>query len=332
MTTARHCGCLIALGLFVVSPSALAAPPAGRVELSWAQQDPTCISAEVLAATVERTLDGPVFHGSGAAVATVTGSIRKEEPDRFVAHITLADAGGAILNERTVETLGECERLDESVAVVVALMIDSLVPAPAPLVIPESPPPPPPARPPPRATADRVRPPSLVVGVALGAGLSSSLLPGVTSNALLRGEIAPRGFVPLGLTMRAYAPAESLVRGSGGNFTSWSGEIAACPAWAPGWLRLGGCGGVGVGLIAGSPIGLTDGANPIRPVVFATVLPYGALRVVHPLWVRLEAGALFPLLRERWGYLEGGVDYVEVHRPAIVVPTAALALEIRTGS
>jgi hypothetical protein len=131
--------------------------------------------------------------------------------------------------------------------------------------------------------------------------------------------------------MRAHAPSQALVEGSGGTFTSWTGELALCPTWARTRVRLGACGGLGAGLIAGSAIGLTDGQNPVRPVVFATVLPYASLRLVRPVWVRVEAGGAFPLLRERWGYLDQGT-YVEVHRPAPVIPALGLAFEVRTGS
>jgi hypothetical protein len=309
------------------SASASAAPPTGPVALAWTRSDPTCIAEEDLANTVERTLARPIFQGGTAAIATVTGTIGEVEPGRFQAHITLTDKAGARLSERVLETDGDCERLDESVAVVVALMIDSLEVAPAPLVIP-----PKPLHAPLRATEATPRPPSFTVALALGASVSSSFLPGVRPAAVLRGEVAARRFVPVGLTMRAHAPAQSLVDGSGGTFTSWSGEISACPTWAATRLRLGVCGGIGGGLMAGSAIGLTDGQNPVRPLVIASLLPYGALRLTPPFWVRAEAGAWFPLLRESWGYLDRGVDYVEVHRPAVVVPTAGLAFEIRTGS
>ena len=44
------------------------------------------------------------------------------------------------------------------------------------------------------------------------------------------------------------------------------------------------------------------------------------------------SGAWFPLLRERWGYVDGGGVFEQVFRPAPVVPAATLTLELHAGS
>ena len=77
---------------------------------------------------------------------------------------------------------------------------------------------------------------------------------------------------------------------------------------------------------------LIDGESHARPLLLATLLPFAAVRLIGPLWVRAEAGAWVPLLRERWGYLGPRGGFEEVFRPAPVVPAATLTLELRAGS
>jgi hypothetical protein len=320
------------LALAILTSSAsLAAAPARRVELSWSQDDPACIGAASLSSMVEATLARSVFHADAPPSATVRGAIGKIAPGRYEAHIALLDAGGRVLAERTLTTDGDCARLDESVAVVVTLMIDGMEEAPAPLRVPAAPPrpgPPAPPAPPPGPPPSRV-----ALAFGLGGGVSSSLLPGVSASFGVRGEIDAPGFVPIAATVRLHAPSSALVAGSqGGRFSATTGELAACPAWSRGRIRLGGCVGLAGGAIQGDQVNLVDGNSHPRPLVLATLLPFAAVRLAGPLWARAEAGAWVPLLRERWGYVDARGVFEPVFRPAPVVPAAMLTLEIRAGS
>lgn len=329
---------LVALAALGAARS-VAAAPAKHVELAWSQEDPSCIDGLALAASVESTLGRAVFHAATPATAKVSGVVRRRGRDRFEARIALIDAEGAVVSERTVATSGDCRRLDEAVAVVVTLMIDGIEETPSPLQVPAEPPrPPPPAAPAmpaaPIVPHEPPRPPPkpLALTLGVGAGLSSSFLPGLAASFDVRSEVAPPGFVPIALSLRVSAPSSALAAGAGGNFHAVTAELAACPAWAPGRVRLGGCAGLGGGAVSGSYVGLVDGANPDAPIVYATLLPFVGVRLAGPLWARAEAGARFTLLRQRWGFLDARGAFEQVYRPAIVAPSAALTLELRVGS
>jgi hypothetical protein len=345
-----HLAALFAVaGLFVAAPAA--AGPARRVDLAWSQEDPTCLGASDLASVVERTLGRPVFHAEAPPSARVTGSVARGAAGRFEAHLALVAADGRVLAERALSTPGgagapphrararppgparaagapptpgACGRLDESIALVVTLMIDSVEEAPTPLSIPASPPRPsaPPAAPP--------RP--LVVTLGLGAGFSWSLVPRAAPSLALRGEIAPRGFVPIALAVRVHPFDSILVGGVGGNFNAWTAELSLCPAWSNDRVRAGGCAGFAGGTIDGSEVNLLDGESHVRPLVLVTVTPFVSVRLGGSLWARLEAGVWFPLLREPWGYLNVRNEFIEIFRPGIVVPAAALTFELQSGS
>ncbi len=316
----------------LTASSAADAAPVRHVVMEWSQDDPTCIDATRLTSMVERTLARSVFHADAPPHAKVSGAIGRAGPDRFEARVALHDMDGRTLAKRTLTTPGDCGRLDESVAVVVTLMIDGLEDEPTPLQIPETPrvPVAAPVAPPPALPV----PPPQGIGLAfgLGGGLSSSLLPGIVASFGLRGEVAVAGFVPIALTLRVHAPSSAVTAGQGGRFSAWTGDVAACPAWSSGRARLGGCVGLGSGAIEGSDVNLVDGESHVRPLVLATLLPFAAVRLVGPLWARAEAGAWFPLLRERWGYVDGRGVFEPVFRPAPVVPAATLTLEVHAGS
>jgi hypothetical protein len=273
---------------------------------------------------VERTLARPVFHSDAPPFAKVSGGVARDGPGRFEAHIALVDMEGRTLATRTLTTSGDCGRLDESVAVVVTLMIDGVEEVPAPLHIP--------ADPPRTASPEPPAPRPLALTFGLGGGVSSSLLPGVVASFGARGELAVAGFVPIAVTLRVHAPSSVVVAEVGGRFDAWTAELAACPAWSRGRLRLGGCVGLGGGAIEGSYVNLLDGETHVRPLVLATLLPFAAVRLAGPVWIRAEGGAWVPLLRERWGYLDPSGMFAEVFRPAPVVPAATLTLELRVGS
>ena len=66
--------------------------------------------------------------------------------------------------------------------------------------------------------------------------------------------------------------------------------------------------------------------------LLVSLLPYGALQVDGWLWVRVDLGGLFPLVREGWGFVGPAGGYDQVYRPGVVAPMAAISLELRTGS
>jgi hypothetical protein len=324
------------------------AEPIRHVELAWTQADPRCLGQEELAVAVEHTLGRPVFHGdprdprdardsaNAPRFPRVEGAITRPKlgtREHFEAHVRLTDAAGKLIAERTLDTDGDCKRLDESVAVVITLMIDGLEEAPTPLRIQPDPPRP---LPPPllqRTTLPLpITKPSPAFSAFVGAGLSSSLLPGVVGAAVLRGELDAPSLLPVAITARMMSSSDATIGGAGGAFSGWDVELATCPRWQREGAYVGACAGIGGGALTGRPVGLGSGSGHTRPLVVAPVLVQGAIRLFGPLWLRAEAGILVPILRERWGFRDFGGAYVPVFQPDPVAPTGALGLELRTGS
>jgi hypothetical protein len=313
-------------------PLAAGATPAKRIDLQWERRDPACLDADLLAATVEGALGRPVFHSEGRSSGTISGDIGKSGPQEYSARIVVRGQDGAIRSERRLRTRGDCARLDQAVAVVVALMVDDLEDAPATLSIPAEPPRVVAAPPPvvPRLPPSR---PGTSVAMDLGAGVVAALLHTVTPDAVLRAEIDIPALVPISVTARLYGPTTSVVAtGQGGRFDAWSTELALCPTYARPSVRLGFCGGIGAGAMTGTPVALFGGRTLVRPLLFAVVTPSIAVHFVGPLWLRAEAGALIPLLRDPWGFADGKGRFVEVERAGSVAPAASITVEMRTGS
>lgn len=334
---------LAPFGVFVallVAARSAHAEPVRHMELAWSTTEARCIGAEDLSKAVEHTLGRAVFHGDSPASAKIVGSVsqRSGAPEHFDARIRLLDAAGKTVSERELDTSGDCKRLDESIAVVITLMIDGLEEAPSALRVPPEPPRPAPQSsapaPPPAPKVPPVPPPSdaPVLSVGAGAGLSSSLLPGTAGAAVLRGAVAPQSFVPIAITARMFASSDATLGGAGGSFSAWDVEAAACPRWQRDNAALGACAGIGGGALSGRSLDLAAGQSHVRPLVVVPVLAQGALRLYGPLWLRAEAGVLIPLLRERWGFRDAGGAYVPVFQPDPVAPTGSIGLELRTGS
>jgi len=313
--------------LGLASPAWAARPH--RVDFVWTSTDEHCVDAATVAATVEATLGRPVFHGEGLPIAKIVGHASRSSSDEYSVRLALVAVDGALLSERSITTKGSCKRLDESIAVVIALMIDSVEDRPSELTVP--------ATPPRDHVAEDVAPlptamPSrLGVAFGLGGGASLGFLPDLTPFALFRGEAEWPGFPPLVLAMRAHGASEAhLGQAAGGTFDAWSGELSLCPSWRGLTLRFGLCLGAGAGAVTGAPVGLQAGRTRVRPIVFAVALPSAAVRIAGPFWLRAEGGAMVPILREPWGVDDASGRYVEVYRATVVAPVAALVIEVRS--
>jgi hypothetical protein len=315
----------------VLWTGAALALPAARVTLEWTNEDASCMDASTLAATVERTLGRAAFHGDAPVRATILGSARSVAGG-YSAEISLVAADGTKLSERSVTTDGDCQRLDESIAVVISLMIDSLEEQAGPLVVPTRPPRAPAILPTPETTAPAAAAPhpSATTALGFGGGVSSGVLPTIAPFVAMRAEVEPTAFMPIALTVRAYTPSDARVGGAGGEFYALSGELALCPTAKAGRLvRLGVCVGAGAGAVHGSPLDLLGGHSSDAPIVFALAAPSAALRAAGPLWLRIEVGLSVLLLQESWGFLGGNGDYVQVYHPGIIAPFASLGAELR---
>jgi hypothetical protein len=121
------CGWFLGLAVFAWQFVASAEPPRASATLKVSGETGTdkCLSAKELEAAVEQRLARDVFPQSGAMSLAVSVHFT-HEGGSFLAVITLSDTQGRALGVREIQTPAKhCSALDESVPLVVALLVDS---------------------------------------------------------------------------------------------------------------------------------------------------------------------------------------------------------------
>lgn len=193
--------------------------PIASASLTVSRDAPSasCLSPEALERAVEERLGRDVFRPSGADIAVSVEFSRQSE--EFVAVITLRDANGRAYGVREIQSPARhCSALDDSVPLVVALLVDAPPeppeppePEPARAPLGEAAPPPKPPKPPrpvrlslPRATHAPREPVRWELNLAavgslgllpnLGAGIELGFGADIPSVTRLRGFVS--GFLP----------------------------------------------------------------------------------------------------------------------------------------
>ncbi|MFZ5896225.1 MAG: hypothetical protein ACOY0T_34540 [Myxococcota bacterium] len=128
MTVPLRVSLAIALGVaeVVLSGVAAAAGPArpkARLELARGEDAASCIDSKRLSRAVERRLRRRVFEAERAPLQVRVELSRSQQG--FVAHIELSDEMGPLGQRELSTTARHCSALDESLALVVALLVDT---------------------------------------------------------------------------------------------------------------------------------------------------------------------------------------------------------------
>lgn len=122
----RACSALLCAGL--LAPRAAAARDnhtSARLELSKGPGTEQCLDRQSLVRAVETRLQRRAFRADIPATLYVTIALAREGTGWF-ASLTMHDGGGAFLGRRSLVTeAAHCSALDESLALVVALLVDS---------------------------------------------------------------------------------------------------------------------------------------------------------------------------------------------------------------
>ncbi|APR88598.1 hypothetical protein A7982_13947 [Minicystis rosea] len=319
---------LLVVAALVTLSAPSAAEPGARATLRW-RAAATCIDEATLARTVEGALGHRVFDATGAAASAMPPAIIIEggvEPSGggFRASIAMRSSSGALLASRSLESVAaSCNRMDESIAVVIAIMLDGFEPERPPIQVQPSPPR---VAPTPRAPATPV-----VAGEA-GAGVSLGILPRAAPTAYLRFAVDVAIPVSLTLGMHAWVPERALYEGAGGEISGWAADLGACytPLRAA-RVRLGACLGGGGGFLVGAPIGLLHPAQVTRPLVFGEAEVDASVRIAGPVWGRLGAALWVPLVRPRF-FFHDGAEERDVATLWPVAPSFTLGVVVRPGS
>ncbi len=343
-TCARRCGvmllaasCSLTLGAGAQTAASGATDPERiTASLSWVRAADTegCISTEALSSEVEARLGRSVFGARSSADMRIEGSIQRvDSPNvRWRVRFTLYDVGGKPLGHRDLESDREdCAALDDSLALIVALLVDlhkdeareqqrRLAPRP-------------PAKKPttfriPKRTRkiDRRRAPE--VWSAVGVSTSYGYLPQAALGIRLAVGLDPAVFWPMELDAILTFPSERHTNTGGARFTARSVGLSICPlTLRQSWVVTRACAGGRLGQLIATGFGFDETHEP------NVLVPSGLARVtaMFPLGdhfgVSAGAGALVPLKRPRFVADEAGT--VLLHQPWPVSPLVELAGAVR---
>ncbi|HTU58489.1 MAG TPA: hypothetical protein VMF89_08645, partial [Polyangiales bacterium] len=286
-----------------------------------------------LARSVEARLGRAVFADTQAELALRVDFSRFEREWR--AQVSVADAAGALGQRELTTAAKHCSALDDSLALVVALLVDA--------------PPQPPRRPPPSAAAPAQPTPAATtplalpretyaprapwtVGVRALAHAGLGLLPGLAVGAELGfGLRAPEGPLLILFVQHDLPRTQREEPGQRGVrlFLQRAG-LDVCP-WSPdfGRVRLDVCAGQRLGRIVATGVGFEENAR-VQRVSLSLVLGGDARWPLSENWriltgVRLEV----PLLRPRFA---AGNEGPTLYQAPWLAGIASVGLEFETGS
>lgn len=330
--------CAFCLGVLVWLPAGLcrASEPV-RVNLSWTRDASAegCIDAEKLRTSVEQRLERPVFSDE-AGELSVSGSL-SGNPGSWRVLIEAQTSSGQKLGAREIRSEAEhCSALDESLVLVVALLVD--VPREE---LPEPAPPPVREEPAPRSTVGSVRPTKLRVprdafsprepwAFELGAAMSTSFgfLPGLGLGPQLSIGITPPRFWHFELSGTGWLEATDEQDGYGGRFNAWDATLRICPLDHRGKVQLRGCLEQRLSVVKAEGFGFDSDRTQDR--LNASLGP--RLGLLYPARgpVSIDAaGAVgIPFLRDRFVFRDPGGQQEIYERPLLTL-VAELGLRLR---
>ncbi len=306
---------------------AQAAPePAARTSsLAWIRSDgaDACIGGKELAGAVEVILGRRVFVSASAADVAVEGHVDRT-PEGWKATLRISGDHGALLGSRELESpAADCHAMDESLAFVIAVMIDPDAAAR----------PPPPITPPPAARpAPPSAPPSSSrwqIAPRLGVTAAFGELPSPALGATLGLRLGPPS-VGVELLGSFFLPEDTAVPrapGSTAQFTWAYAGAALCPTLARfASVSLTGCAGVLGGVLTATPkTGLDSAQESNNFVVLATVRARLDWHLTRLVFAGIEGGGDLPFQRPQWNATSAGTP-ITVFQPSVVAGEAGVAV------
>lgn len=292
-----------------------------------------CVDQARLARSVERRLKRRVFVAEAEAdlrfrVAFVASG------EQLEARIELSNRDGTPRGTRSLVTTGHCSKLDDSLALSVALLVDEPPePEPEAAPAPASPAPAAPVTPPPKPRSIEI-PPEVAAprepwhGGVIASGKGSwGVLPDIRPAFLLGLRLVPPRFPAIILQGEAYLPADAeRDADSGARFRLLRAGLALCPELARGArASVAVCVGQQVGWLTAEGYGFDHDATQRRLQYSFTLAGEGRLRLFSPVSLRGAAGVELPVTRDR--FTSAGRNAQELFRPALLGISAEIGLE-----
>jgi hypothetical protein len=310
-----------------------AAPAPLLAELEW-QRAPNaerCISRDELARRTEEVLHRPVWSGDGAPALRVRGGIARDARGRWVASLALETSDGRSLGTRELTGDGsDCRALDESLSVVLSLMVDVDRARLATAAPPPAPPPPPPA--PPEVLQTEARPPEPPAAERWGFTLGASGVfgPGLLPGAAL-GVQAAVGWQPPRLPVFElygawWAPVTAHRGSLGAEVQAWVVGLETCTFRIEGArFAIEACAAAEAGAYGARPSGLDVPAAATGPLAEILVGPRVQARLGRGFAARFGLYGVRVIARTRLVVSNDGVDEL-LFQSAQVSPRLGLEL------
>jgi len=275
------------------------------------------MSLDALRGAVSAVLGRPV--ATTASTAEVLADLRFDQAadSGWNVRIRRLSRDGSVEGERMLHGPDpDCSALIGATSLVLAMVLDR----PARPTILHAPPPP-------------VSPPRPWTGRAsAGFRAAVGMLPGVAGAVTANADVIAPGWIPVRWTLAVWPGSEERKDSVGGSFRAWSTGLGACPSlWRREAGRLEACGGVAIGSLSATGIGMSPSLEPTHFWGHAELSVEAAVRVAGPFGVRIGVGAIVPWNRPRFVYDSREGEARELHRPWIISPFGSAALEVDFG-
>jgi hypothetical protein len=311
----------LALGLVLWARTGHALEAEPRVTLAVTRGEGTggCIREGAVERAVERRLHRRVFAETGPADLRIDLVLAREAGRTWSAKLVLRGPDGAELGARELDTRApHCSSLDESLVLVVALLVDSpeahdaFEAAKSARTAPEreAPRPPPPAPPKvPKPTPIELPPDTFAprepyrFELGAGAGVLAGVLPGLPLGVSLTLGVRPPHFFELRVRPQLFFPHEARAPAAdrGGRFSLVTVALELCPLdETSGQSSFFGCVGQRVGRVAARGFGFQETERSVELYYALGVSGGVAFWFARPLGVTLELGAEAPLTRDAY--------------------------------
>jgi hypothetical protein len=330
-------GAFVAIALATTTARAADERSSARLELSAPGEASSCIEKKELEVAVERRLRRKVFREP----AELAVEVRVERaPEGWSAELVLRDAERRELGRRALETAArDCSALDASLALVVALLVDSppapppppVEPAPAPTAPAALPPAPKPAPPTrielPKDTFAPREPWRFVPTLSVSGAYDR--LPGFAFGPRAGVAFLPPRFPEFRASVGVLLPREETIEGgaSGGRFWLLDAAFELCPLEHRGAsVRVSGCVGQSIGRLTVTGIGFDENDEEPGLDFVLTLGGSSFFRVAGPFGVVLGLGVGFPLSRNSYSARTADGRRVEIWQRGYVVGSAEVGV------
>jgi hypothetical protein len=310
-------GCLASTGLAYAQAHPVQSPPNAAAALHWVRLTGghDCIDGRALAAAIEAKLHRDVFSASSAATLLIEGHVEGDEQG-YRSELRMTASDGTLLGTRKLASqAADCGELSETVALVLAVMIDPEASAQAERVRP--------ARPPEASSADAPSEPAAKAyereqHLLTFARAALKLMPGVALGLGAAYELSLARWGGFRVEGVGFFEKRAAVDDAGAYLRLAYGAIGYCPLWAThARARLTGCVGGELGVRHSEGYGFEPGNRSASTLwASATARAGFSLRLISVLALHVGASFVVPIVPVHYRAQNAGGMTVEVFRQA----------------